>query len=469
VATSGAVTGQSGAFALQGAKNPSPPVARFTASPVVIRVNQSVSFDASGSYDYETPVTLLQVSWDFQGTATAAQPPGAAPWTAWSTTKAAANTYGTAGTYYPRLAVRDEAGAVSYATVRLVVLAAAAPLCVVDTAADVDDGASSCSCSGASCGSDGRLSLREALRLAASGSTITFGGPMTITGSGSYTVSSIVRIMAPPGVVLDTKTLTIDAGDSANPVVIAGLELTRQTTAVTLRGGRYATLEEVYLHDMAGIVDCGTLTLTRARMARCVLPGGGQASCVRVTNACGAGTPRTLTVQYSDFDGGGSTYEAIDVEQCTAGVPGLYALGNVFSGFTRGIDIDCAPSTVVHNTFHANGTGVLYAGNGHVLRDNIFSSQTTSAVDCAGVTFTSRDYHLLFQNASNGCLAGDPGTLASDPQYVFPAARDYRLQLGSPSIDSAVDLGLYLLPAFPAAPGPRYIGAGPDRGGRESF
>jgi hypothetical protein len=474
VATSGSIAGASIAFAIETAANPSPPTARFTASPVVIRAGQSVSFDASASSDYETASALLQVSWDFLGQATAAQPPGAAPWSAWSTTKTASNTYASAGTFYPRLAVRDGAGAVGYATVRVVVLAAADPLCVVNTAADVDDGASACACSGTSCGTDQKLSLREALRLAADGTTITFSGPMTISGTGSYTISRLVKIVAPAGVILDTKSLNIDAGTSATPVLVTGLQLTHQTTPVYLRPQRYASLEDIHFNEMAGIMDCGTLTLLRARVGYCATSTP-QTTCIRVTNACGGFNPPppgTLTVRDSTFEGSGISYEGIDVEQCTSGVPGLYAQGNTFTGFTRGaIDVDCGPSTAVHNTFHANGTGMLFSGSGHVLRDNIFTSQTVTAVDCGApaATFTSRDYHVLYGNASSGCLAADPGTLTSDPRYIFPIALDFRLQLGSPSVDSALDLGLYLLPAFPAAPGPRFLGAGPDRGGRESF
>ena len=84
-ATAGAVTGTSAAFDVQGPSGRSPPIARFTTSPVVIAVNGSVTFDASTSSDYQTPTASLQVSWDFEGQATAL--PTASPWTAWITTK----------------------------------------------------------------------------------------------------------------------------------------------------------------------------------------------------------------------------------------------------------------------------------------------------------------------------------------------------------------------------------------------
>jgi hypothetical protein len=191
-------------------------------------------------------------------------------------------------------------------------------------------------------------------------------------------------------------------------------------------------------------------------------------TCVVVTDATNADT---LTVRYSDFKGAGGV--AVDVQQCQAGKLALLAQSNAFTGYAEAVRSACNGFfNAVNNTFEANGTGISYAAAAvpnHVLRNNVFTNQTVAAASCGGATFASRDYHLLFGNASNGCLGGDPNELAADPQYVFPAARDYRLQLGSPAIDTALDLGLWLVSAFPAAPGPQFMGAGPDRGGRESF
>ena len=103
------------------------------------------------------------------------------------------------------------------------------------------------------------------------------------------------------------------------------------------------------------------------------------------------------------------------------------------------------------------------------VQDGAITGQTTAAVALGLATFTARDYHLLFQNASDGGIAGDPSTLAGvDPLYLFDSAGDYRLSQASPGVNSALDTGLYLLPQYPAT-APRFLGAGPDRGGRESF
>ena len=250
-------------------------------------------------------------------------------------------------------------------------------------------------------------------------------------------------------------------------VFLAGLELTRQATAIAVNNKKFATLEDVYLHDagtaaLPVIYDRGTLTMTRVRMANCA------SACVVVTDATNADT---LTVKHSDFKGAGGV--ALDVQQCQSGKMALVAQSNVFTGYAQALRSACSGFlNVVNNTFEANGTGVAYAAvanANNVLRNNVFTGQTVAAASCGGATFASRDYHLLFANASSGCLGGDPNGLGSDPQYVFAAARDYRLQLGSPAIDAALDLGLYLVSAFPAAPGPLFLGGGPDRGGRESF
>ena len=350
-------------------------------------------------------------------------------------------------------------------------LAVGGSLCVVNTAADVDDGAGSCACTGAACGTDGSLSLAEALRLSADGTTITFAGPMTITGSGSYTISRNVQILAPPGVVLDSKSFLIQGGDSGQPLVLAGLEFTRQTTPIFVASKRFVVFEDVYFHGLGtagtpAVEDRGTVTLTRVRMANCA------STCLLLTDSSNSDL---LTVRHSDFKGNGGAGTAIEAQQCKSGRLALSVQSNAFSGFAQAVRVGAACpgfTAILDNTFEANGSGLVYAAGAspnHVLRNNVFTNQTAAAASCGGATFANRDYHVLFGNASDGCLAGDPNALAADPQYVFPAARDYRLQLGSPAVDSAVDLGLYLMPGFPAAPGPRFMGAGPDRGGRESF
>jgi hypothetical protein len=127
---------------------------------------------------------------------------------------------------------------------------------------------------------------------------------------------------------------------------------------------------------------------------------------------------------------------------------------------------------LTNDTFAGNGVGVH--GVGLALLDGVFSGQTTSAVSassCPGFVTSRR--HLVWQNASDGCLAAEVAaspladlTFSADPLYVAPASGDFRIQRGSPARDqgsgtSNVDLD-------GAGPG-RWLGADADRGGRETY
>jgi hypothetical protein len=470
VATSGAVSGASNAFELTGTPDRSPPLAKIVPTPSLIREGQSITFDASGSSDYQTPTASLQVSWDLSGTATdpPAWPTPAAPWTAWSTTKTVSNTYNNDGVYPVRVAVRDADGDVGYASATIEVRVLGTAACTVDTNSDVDDGAGSCRPWSNDNGTDGRVSLREALRLAVDGDTVNFATPMTISGTGAWTIQDRIRMVG-PGVILDTKALIVADGTAAEPVEIIGLELTGQATAITVNDGQVALLQDVYIHDAGGIADSGTLTLRRVRMERCT------GSCVTVSDTTGTDT---LTVIHSTFRGAG-TGRALDVAQCAAATPALSVQSSLFEGFQQAIRLGCPGTTTVqHGTFEANDTGIAYyagaASAGHVLRNGIFSNQRTAAADCGLATFASRDYQQLWQNAGPGCLGGDPNDLAADPLYAFPAAGDFRLRMTSGAVDSAgtdptYDAGLRLIGAFSVAPGPLLLGLGPDRGALETY
>jgi hypothetical protein len=430
-----------------------------TASPVVVRTNQAITFDASGSYDYQTPAASLQVSWDLQGASTAlpTYPTAAAPWTAWTTTKTVSNTFTTAGTYTVRVAVADADGDVGYGSVTVIV--SAGTVCTVTTNADVDDGATNCT---GPYGTDGQLSLAEAIRLAPNNATITFSGPMTVTGTSALLLDSKnVTLIAPAGTVLDRKTITLGGGPGNTTLRVVGLAFTNQTTPITVANKTSLTLEDCTLSNSAGITDNGTLSLLRTRMTGCT------GSCVAVTDATGADT---LRATYSSFEGG---VVGVDFAQCATNKQALAAQSNVFAGLQTAIRMSATCtgwSSAVHNTFAGNGTGISYsAGTAHVLRNNVFTGHTVAAVALGTATFASRDRHLLYQNASDGGLAGDPATISGQsPLYQFPANGDYRVQLGSPAIDSAVNLNLWLLAQYPGA-GPQFLGAGPDRGGRESW
>jgi parallel beta-helix repeat protein len=445
VATSGAVNGTSNTFTVTGPAPRSPPIARFTWSPAVINVGGTVNFDASSSTDYQTPTAQLQVSYDYEDN-------GA--FTAFTTTKTGSHLYNTAGLYRVRLEVRDTDGDIDYRSGWVRVLNAADRRCTVNTASDVDDGATNCT---ANFGADGKLSLAEAVRISnGTGglSSILFSGPMTITSTGSYTVSGDTDLFAQAGVILVGKSITV-ASNSAT-MNIYGLEMTGQSAPVQLTGNLASlVLTDVYFHDMAGVTDSrGMVTLDQVQMTNCTGP------CVQKTGS----NPGLITVRYSELHSS-PTQSAVQFAGCSGGNM-LDMFANTLTNFGIGVELTCSGQVMVrNNTFEAVGTGVsLVGGSGSVLENNIFTNNTT-AVTCGTATFTTRSYHQLFNNGSNGCVNGDPNTLVSDPQYAFASAGDLRLAFGSPAINTAFDTGLDLCLGFPG----NFEGPAPDRGGRESY
>jgi hypothetical protein len=478
-ATSGSATGTSAAFDLSGPASRSPPTARFSVNPTVLVSGNDVAFDAGASSDLQTPTSQLSVSWDFQGTSmTDAGLPPSSPWSVWHAGKTATNAYINNGAapimVTPRLAVKDtESGSggpdVGYARATIVVLPNGNGHCTVDTASDVDDGASSCYAKG----TDGKLSFREAVRLANTASwtvAIDFASSMTIAASGTFTLGRPMYIIAPPRVALDGATLSI----ASSGVVISGLELSRPPSPVVIQTSGDALLRDVYLHDGRGILVKGRARLDGLRASGCSGP------CVEVNDA-GA----YLSMFASELKGSGSgTGLALTSCATAAWNPAtLTAAGQgyngaavvaatVFSGFATAVDSSCAAAVLTNVTFAANGTGV--SGIGAQLLDSIFDRQTTAAVaaaTCPGFATSRR--HVLWQNASDGCLQAEvalsPGpdtTFSADPRFVYPANGDYRLQLGSPARDLAAGTNVIDLDG----PGPaRYLGANADRGGRETY
>ena len=98
--------------------NSAPPVASFRTSSSVGITGQAMQFDSSASSDPDEQSVTLSVRWDWEGDGT---------WdTSWSSTKTASHAYPTAGTYHPKLEIRDFGGLVSSTTKEIAVVAALA-------------------------------------------------------------------------------------------------------------------------------------------------------------------------------------------------------------------------------------------------------------------------------------------------------------------------------------------------------
>ena len=145
---------------------------------------------------------------------------------------------------------------------------------------------------------------------------------------------------------------------------------------------------------------------------------------------------------------------------------------SVFFGNTAGVWSLCpdAPTILVNNTFHANGVGVRYTtiatgNNDHVLRNNIFTNHTNTAVVCNAASWATRDFHMLNGNAATGCINADASVLTSNPLYVAAGSGDFRLGFDSPAKDSGGSTPRDL--NGPAAGS--FTGTAPDRGARETW
>jgi hypothetical protein len=449
-----------------------PPMARFTVyAPYDLPIGSltsgsvlnSVAFDASGSLDTQTAAANLNVSWNFTGASTLP------PWTTWTTTKTANNTPADSGLVSVVLAVKDDTlpdGDLGYAARAIGVASKDEDFCFVTTPTSTVDGATDCSGSSGSGngkGTDGLLSLDEAVRIAgqtAGIQTIVLvvdptKPPVTFIG-GPLTIDSAVQIAGMPGAIIGRELI---AGN--NPISLLGVEVSGPNGKLTIPlPGLKIVLLDSYVHD-TGIVSAGHLVVERTRFERCA------GTCITVD-----GGSADLVVSQSSFWGAGND-DAIVAPQCVWNSNGysLDFVGNTFSGFATAVRVGAScvrPTRIVHETFHANGVAVDYlGGDGHVLRNNIFTAQQVTTVRGCTIPFATggRGDHLLYGNVTSGCIGTDPGVVTANPLYVSSVNRDLRLRFESPAVDTAPALGI---DANGAAPND-YLGLAPDFGGRETY
>jgi len=442
-ATSGTITSRSPTFDVL--PPASAPLASFVASVAVARVGDSVTFDASASRDAQTLPVLLQVSWDFGGGT------GPAPWTAWSPEKTVSHVFTSAGTRAVRLAVLDESGLLGYARHTLWVVEAGNPdLCVVNTSqVDVTDGALGCL---GPFGTDGKLSLAEAVAIANASpdrQTLTFAGPLVLTGEVTYTFSDAVSLLAPPGVVLDGVSLVFGGGQSQ----LSGVELTGSSSQVRVEAGAVLEMIDVTLHQTGGLRVAGTASLERTQLDYC-------ATCIALSSDSARLSLGHSRVAHATF--------GVRLTRSQSS-PAVEARSTVFSYLDTALSAGSASTGSVilrNNTFFQNQIGlVLEKGAGHVLRNNVFAHHSDTVLTANAATFATRDHHLLWGNKKAGGLDGDPFTTQEDPLFAQEALDDLRLQPDSPGRDAALDEGLDLNGAAPGL----FEGAGPDLGAFESL
>ena len=418
----------------------------------------AANFEASASKDSQTPMAELNVSWHFSGPATSV--PDSFPWTQWTITKTKSQSL-SSGIATVVLAAKDADQDVGYAARAVSVAPRDTEFCFVFSTAIGDDGARDCSNERNSSGTDGLLSLDEAVRIVG-----TLAGPQTIFiyadptlppvtfQGGPLSLDSSLQLVGMPGVIIQRELII-----RAIPITLIGLDIAGPGK-LTVPAGIGAHLIDSRVRDTSVTV-AGDLTAERTRFEQCT------GACI-VLNDINA----ELTVSQSTFRGAGTGY-AIDALQCawrTSTVFSVDLMGNAFSGFGTAIRVGSGcirPTRIVHQTFHGNGVAIEYlGGDQHVLRNNIFTAQQITPVQgCTATSFAARDDHLLYANAQNGCIGSDPRVLGDNPRYVSSATEDFRLRHGSAAIDTAAQLGLDV-----NGPAPNnFQGMAPDFGACETY
>lgn len=440
VAIAGSVSAPSNDFDVLSPPAASAPLARLTASPGAVPVGASTLLDASESLDYQAPSSKLEASWDLSGSATSTP-----PWTAWAASLGASTTFASEGLFFPRVAVRDADGEIGYATTPVAAVADPDDLCTVTTASLDDDGATSCA---GPFGPDGKLSLTEAVRLSNDASalkTLTFAGPMTLSGAAPLTLTAPARLLGGAGVVLRVP-LQIGSQVFLGALAVEGAPITVLSSG-DLQGF------DLSFAEGAGLIVRGAASLRHLRMSGC------PAECIADEGS------RALSLQFAELRASPSS-AGVAFKAC-ASSPAIADLQSVvFAGLDVGVEDLCGRAMQVrYATFEANGQGlVLSTAGGNVLESCIFSNQSIAAIACGGAGFDSRERQLLSGNASDGCLAGDASNLSGAPQYTFPEAGDFRLLASSPAVDAAIDRGVDVNEEAWGL----FFGVGPDLGGRES-
>lgn len=427
VATAGAVRGESAAFGVVSGR--SPPLGRLSASPAVAAVGATVTFDASGSSDYQSAASELQYSWDFTGGGT---------WTDWSSSPTATHTFAIANYYVARVAVRDPDGDIGYKGTLVVINPVRCT--ITEPVATADDGATDCT---TNLGTGGTLSLAEALRLTAGSllrRAIRIPAGLTVRGPASFSIGGDTWIVGERGAAVSEVQF-----NASGTLVLSGLDVFAASSPVTVASGGFVALHGLTVHDSGPITVAGELWVYRSRFERC------DTQCM-LLNASGS----SLLIRASEVTGSVRGVYATNCNGQGLDIASTAFLGNVEA---LGVETACGRTAVANVTFHGNTTALDLAGSNHSLRNAIFTANAL-AVRCRG-NWTAADRLLLDGNLDDSCVpAGATNVTRAPPQYLFPSLGDYRTTLGSPAANGGADVGIDV---NDVAPG-NFTGSAPDLG-----
>lgn len=420
-----------------------PPVAAFAVRPGAGVPSTSFVFDAAATID-DDPHSSLHFYWDWQSDGTD-DVDGLG-------LTGPANVFSAVGLHQISLRVEDTAGLVAY-FVSHVVVADAADVVIVTTAADEDDVGESATPPHLGTG----LSLREALSLASATvgrQTIAFQGAMTILLASllpDLDDTAGVDIAGEPGVVLDAQ-FTVSRGlllsAANNRILHLSIQSVPRVDIDNCGIGIQVSSDDNLIHHTV-VEDVGDPAPCSSRSEGIVVTGSNNILDENVvTRVAGVGFRITgnsnlLTANriHANDDSG--------ILMNSNAVATTFERNLIYENGGAGVSVGSATSGTIlrHNTIHSNAGSALQAINTAFadVRDNIFSWNGEFGIDDgAGTTFLTLDYNNYVGNTlgtCGGCTTG-PGSLTEDPLYANPGAGDLRLLPGSLCIDAGVDVGV---------------------------
>ncbi|MEK7747513.1 MAG: right-handed parallel beta-helix repeat-containing protein [Nitrospirota bacterium] len=268
--------------------------------------------------------------------------------------------------------------------------------------------------------------------------------------------------------------VTITAGTAGTMTVNSTSDNNTRDTVLTLR-------EAILLSE--GTLAKSALTADETSQSP-GCPGAGALDTITFTSALGTISLSSLLPSITDtagtvITGVGSTVQLTqsglgagsDALTLTAGLNKIQ--GMIIRGFPdAGIFVNSSSGTnkLFHNTFNANGTGVIVGASATVdLRNNLISNNTTTGVS-GDATPGTIDYNGYFNNGSGnahctgGCTIG-ANSIKADPRYT--SSSDFNLLSSSPAINRGIDLGADQ-PDMDGGGAPNFSQGAPDMGARES-
>jgi parallel beta-helix repeat protein len=143
-------------------------------------------------------------------------------------------------------------------------------------------------------------------------------------------------------------------------------------------------------------------------------------------------------------------------------VRGNLIYGNAMNGILADVN-----GSLWHNTIYGNTlSGIALNSTGNDVQGNLLTNNSGYGIDADDSAFTTLNYNDYYSNGSGTCSACTPGpqSLNENPMYIDVGASDWRLQYGSPAIDSGPNLGIDVNGAGPDS----YNGDAPDMGAFEA-